>query len=329
MLKKTEVPIVTICGRYYALDHEEKWDRIKIYYDLVRNGAGLKVKDINLALNNCYKRNITDEYLPPILVQENKQLKNNDVVIWTNYEDVSSKEILIALTNPGEITRFEAVAVENLKVLMMYPVDPKIDATVLINEEDDSTNNIGKYFGKLELTQARISLKEDADMVSYYFNGEEEKKIPKCVNYYIDNESLSISEELRDITKQTIKCMEKDTDFILTYVSSIDRVGHTGNLDETIHVLESVDEYIGKIMESASLNFYTVIITSTHGNVEEMLRSENEISTVNTTNKVPFIITDSKIELSEGALTDIAPSILTYMDIGIPDSMSASKSLIK
>lgn len=333
MLEATEVPIASICGRYYAMDKEEKWDRVKIYYDLVRNGVGLNVKEIPLALKNCYMRNITDEYLPPIIAKPNSHLKNNDVVIWTNYEDEGSKEFLIALSNPSEIEEFEAVKVENLKLLLMYPVDSKVDATVLINEEDDMSNNLGRYLGKLGLTQARIALETSYQNVTYYFNGETNEKIPKCTNYQVEAPKLDVGtkEELSivAVSKQAIKCMEKDTDFILASIDIIDKVGHTGSFEDSVKILEFFDECLGRILESASLNFYTVVLTSTHGNIEEMKGEEGKPITVHTTNKVPLIITDSKLTLEPGALTDFAPTLLSYMDISIPESMKASKVLIQ
>ena len=331
-LEKTEIPIATICGRYYAMDASEKWDRTKIYYDLVRNGVGLRVKEIPLALKNCYMRDITDEFLPPIIVQEGKQLKNGDVIIWTNYDAESSKQILVALSNPNLIDEFPTVAVENLKLLMMYPIDDQVKATVLIDEEDDDSNSLGRYFGKLELTQARIALKESYDYVTYYFNGESEDKIPKCTNYLVEVPKIETDRPkelaLAALTKQIIKCMEKDTDFILAGIGSADEIAHDGDFEGTIRILEFIDDCLGRILESASLNFYTVIVTSSHGNVEDMFTQENKTSTVNTTNKVPFIINDEKLGLSNGTLTDIAPTILSYMDISIPEAMNG-KVLIK
>lgn len=333
MLEKTEVPIATICGRYYAMDKNEKWDRTKVYYDLVRNGIGLKIKEISLALKNCYIRNITDKFLPPILVEQNKKLKNNDVVIWTNYEDESAKEILLALSNSIEAKKVKPTPIDNFKLLLMYPVDPKIDATVLINEEEDVSNNLGQYFGKLELTQARIAVKSAFDKVSYFFNGENTEKIPKCGNYSIEIPEAESKRALEygavAVTKQITKCMEKDTDFILANIDAADVLGHTGDFEKTIKILELIDDCLGRILESASLNFYTVILTSTHGNVESMMTEDGQASKTNTTNKVPFIMSDPKVSLLNGALTDIAPTILSYVDISIPESMKESKVLIK
>lgn len=331
-LEETKVPIATVCGRYYAMDSEEKWDRTKIYYDLIRYGVGLKVKEIPLALKNCYMRDITDEFLPPIVVQEGTQLQNNDIIIWTNFESTSSKQILMALSNPLEVEEFDTVAVENLKLLMMYPADDKINGTVLIDQEEDASSSLSKYFGRLGLTQARIALESGYEYVTYHFNAESEDKIPKCTNYLVEVPNIETDRPkelaLAALTKQVIKSMERDTDFILASFDSADVVAHEGDFAGTVKMLEFIDECLARIMESASLNFYTIFLTSTHGNVEEMLKDEDRTSTVNTTNKVPLIITDEKVSLNNGALTDIAPSILSYMDISIPEAMNG-KVLIK
>jgi len=332
MIEATGVPIATICGRYYAMDEEEKWDRVKIYYDLVRNGVGLKVKEIPLALKNCYIRNITDEFLPPIIVEQNKNIKNNDVIVWTNFDSSGSKEIMIALSNPEEITEFEAVGVSNLKLVLMYPVDKMVEAEVLIDRIDDMSSNLGGYLSKLDLTQARVALADSFMNATYYFNGEKNEKIPKCSAYNVEVPKLNVGkpEELGlvAVTKQVIKCMEKDTDFILASIGVVDSVGHSGSIDSAVKTLEFFDECLGRIMESAELNFYTIFLTSTHGNVEEMMDNEGKVVTVNTINKVPLIVTDEKIKLVDGALSDVAPTVLTYMDISVPESMRESKILI-
>lgn len=333
LIEETGVPIVSLCGRYYAMDNENKWDRTKIYYDLVRNGNGLKVKEIRLALKNCYIRNITDEFLPPMLIETERNIKDNDGIIWMNYLEDGGFQILTALTNGDEITEFKTSKLINVDTLMLFPVHSKVNGTVLINEETDTSNSLGIYLSKLGMSQARIADRKTYDYVTYYFNGELERKLSKCNNYLIESPKMEAYKERNftcaSITKQIIKCMERDVDFILASVSQIDEVGHTGSLEDTVNTLEFVDECLGKIIESAELNFYTVIILSTHGNVEDMLDEEQKQITVNTTNPVPFIMTDKQIELVDGDLTSIAPTILSYMDIAIPESMKKSKILIK
>jgi len=333
MLEETETPIVSVCGRYNAMDAEEKWDRTKIYYDLVRNGTGLRVKEIRLALKNCYIRNITDEFLPPMLIESDKNIKDNDAIIWMNYNEEGAVQILTALTNNEQITEFPTKRLINVDTLLLFPVNSKVNATVLISEEMYTSNSLGLYLSKLGLTQARIADRRNFDYVTYYFNGEIERKLPKCNNYLIEAPKMDEYEEgnynSAAITKQIMKCMEKDVDFILASISSVDAAGHSGKFEEAVNALEFVDECIGKIIECAELNFYTIIILSTHGNVESMLDEEEKIKTINTNNKVPFIMTDKQLELVEGSLTGIAPTILSYMDIAIPESMKNSKLLIK
>lgn len=332
-IQETGVPIISICGRYYAMDTNEKWDRTRIYYDLVRAGVGLKIKEIPLALKNCYMRNITDEFLPPMLVESDNNLKDNDVVFWVNYKQSGGKQILSAISNPGGIVDFQTRELKNVNVITMYPVDGCDKTTSLINEEVDMSNSLGQYFGKLGLTQARIAAKNTYDYITYYFNGETNEKIPKCSEYLIDvPESIpdkGIELNAAAITKQIIKCMEKDTDFILASFGAINEVVHTGSFDKTVSILEFIDECLGRIIDSAELNFYTIVIVSPFGSAESMLDEEDKVVTVHTLNKVPFIITDKKIDLVNGTLRDIAPTLLSYMDISIPESMRESDILIK
>lgn len=328
-IESTGVPIISFCGRYYAMDEEGKWDRTKIYYDLVRSGIGLKVKELRLALKNCYIRNITDEYIPPILVEPDHNIKDNDVLFWVNFQEDGAIPILTALTNPDEVSEIPTKKLNNIKVLMMYPVDPKINATVLINEEEDVSNNLGLYLSKLDITQARIAAKDNYDFVTYYFNGESNDKLPKCSNYLVETKEKELDYESVGITKQIIRCMEKDMDFIIASFNAIEASGSSGKFNETVKSLEIIDECLGKIIESAELNFYTVVILSCFGSVESMIDEDEKAVTTHTTNKVPFIITDSKIKLADGALCDVAPTLLSYMDIGIPESMKESNVLIK
>jgi len=210
-IEETGVPIVTICGRYYAMDADEKWDRTRIYYDLVRNGIGLKVKEIPLALKNCYIRNITDEFLPPIIVEPDSNIKDNDCIFWVNFHEEGAAQILTALSNPNEIKEFQTRKINNIKLLMMYPVSPLVNGTVLINEEDDTSNSLGIYLSKLELSQARIANKSTYEYVTHYFNGEIDTKLPKCTSYLVDiPESIpgkKVELNIAATTKQIIKCM--------------------------------------------------------------------------------------------------------------------------
>ena len=332
MLEKEGIPIASLCGRYYAMDKNKRWDRTKIYYDLIRNGVGLKVKELKLAIKNCYIRDILDEFLPPIKVMEDKNLKDNDAFIWMNYESESSYQILTSLINPDEIHEFSPVRLTGINSLLLYPVDSKLNATVLIVEENDPTNSLGLYLSSLGLQQARISDKDNYDYLTYYFNGKITKKILKCNTYQID---ISKKEEnyekivTEKITSEIIKSMEKDTDFILASLASADDVARKSTYEKTVETIEFIDKCLEKIIEEAELNFYTVVITSTHGNVEKMLNEDGEKNGGYTTNKVPFIFLDKNISLFDGSLANVAPTILDYMDIKIPETMHKNRTLIK
>ena len=332
-IEATGVPILSVCGRYYAMDKDEKWDRTRIYYDLVRNGVGLKVKELPLALKNCYIRNITDEFLPPMLVTPDHNIKDNDVVFWVNYHEEGASQILIALTNPDEVTEFQTRKLNNTKVLMMYPVNSKINATVLMNDEDNSGSTLGAHLSKLDLTQARIADKFAYDYVTYYFNGETKGRLSKCNNYLVDLpesiEGKGLEINAAGIVKQITKCMERDTDFILASIDAASIVGHTGDFDRTVKMLEFIDDCLGRIVSSAELNFYTIVLSSAYGCIESMLDEDGKKTTTNTTNKVPLVITDNHIDLEDGSLRDLAPTILSYMDISIPESMRDANILIK
>ena len=186
MLEEKDIKIASLCGRYYAMDNNKRYDRTKIYYDLIRNGIGLKVKELKLAIKNCYIRDILDQHLPPILVMPDKNIKDNDAILWMNYEGDNSYQTLVSLINPEEIKEFSTRKLTSIKPLLLYPVDSKIDATVLIVEESDPSNSLGLYLGSLGLTQARIADEANYDFVTFYFNGKVTKKILKCNTLIID-----------------------------------------------------------------------------------------------------------------------------------------------
>ena len=332
MLEKNDITIASVCGRYYAMDKNRRWDRTKIYYDLVRNGVGLKVKEIRLAIKNCYIRDILDEQLPPIIVTQDSHIKDNDAVLWMNYEAEPSYQVLTSLFNADDVHDFSTRRLVNVKPLLLYPVDSKINATVLISEENDPTDSLGIYLSTLDISQARIADSQNYDYVTYHFNGKMTKKIPKCNTYQIE---IPKSEEKYDyviaakITKEIMKSMEKDTDFILASLASADNISKTSPYEAIVKMIEFEDECLKKIIEAANLNFYTVIIVSTHGNLEEMYTKDNEKNANYTTNNVPFIILDDNLTLLDGSLANVAPTILDYMDIKVPESMQKNRSLIK
>ena len=325
--------IATICGRFYAMDRDKRYERTKKYYDLVTKGIGIETLDVKTIINTMYDNKITDEFLEPILVDQKGLIKNGDILIWLNYREDRAKQIISAFTNP-EFEGFNTYNMSDLKVYSLLPIDENIN-TIYFSNAENITNPLGVYLSKLGLTQARIAETEKFAHVTYFFDGGYTGKLPKCNQFLIPSPKVAtydMKPEMSavDITKKAIECMSQDYDFILMNFANTDMVGHTGNYDATVRACMAVDICLKKIIEKAEENFYKVIITADHGNADIMLDEEGNRITTHTTSKVPFIITDKNIELKEtGDLTMVAPTILEYMDIAEPDEMSETENLLK
>lgn len=324
--------IATMCGRFYAMDRDNKLDRTKTYYDLITKGKGASVKSVESALNTCYKKNVTDEFLPPIVLNSEGILKDGDTVIWMNYRTDRAKQILDSLTNKA-YNNYPVVNYNELDVYTFIPIDKKIK-TISFLEEECVENPLGIYLSKLGLSQARIAETEKYAHVTYFFDGEYDGSIENCTKILVPSLKVKTYDldprmSAVEVTKKTIACMQRDVDFILVNFANPDMVGHTGNFDATVKAILTVDVCLGKIIEEAENNFYKVIVTADHGNADKMIDEEENPVTTHTLAKVPFIIVDEGITLKEeGDLTNIAPTILDYMDIAKPKEMKDTESLI-
>ena len=324
--------VVSVCGRYYAMDRDKKWNRTRYYSDMVTLGKGVKINNIEDAINICYKKDITDEFLPPLLLDDNHIIKNGDALLWFNFRPDRAKQILEVLTNE-DFMEYPVVSLPKLKVYTIYKIEEARNSKNLINHID-VINPFGEYISKLGLTQARIAETEKYAHVTYFFDGGRELKLDNCDRFLIPSPKVAtydLKPEMssKGITKQVIKCLNDNYDFILVNFANPDMVGHTGNYDATIKALEAVDNSLTTIMEYAEENFYTVFITGDHGNADYMFDKNGTIITTHSLNPVPFIITDKKVKLRNGCITNIAPTMLKYMDIKIPDEMKDSDILFE
>ena len=331
VMNETELgKISTICGRYYAMDRDNKWDRTKVYTDLLFKGKGAKVKSYNAAINECYKRELTDEFLPPILINEKGLIKDGDGIFWLNFRGDRARQILTVLKDE-EFAEYK-VEVPKVEVLTLVNV-PNTKNLINLLPEEEEIYSLGCYLSDLGMKQARIAETEKYAHVTFFFNGGDKTKLKGCDNFLIPSPKvatydLSPAMSVEEVTKQTIKCLEKDYDFILVNMANPDMLGHTGNLEATKEGLKVVDECLGKIIEAVDDNFYKLIVTADHGNCDEMLGTDGEIITTHSTNPVPFIIRDKHVNLKhKGDITQIAPTILKYMDIAIPKEMKETKTL--
>ena len=324
--------IATICGRYYAMDRDKNYDRTKRYYDLITKGIGISTNNIEKTINEMYENNITDEFLTPILVND-ALIQDGDVLVWLNYREDRAKQIISSFVNTN-FEGFNTYNMSNLEVYSFLPIDEDIK-TLYFTTEGNITNPLGVYLSKLGLSQARIAETEKYAHVTYFFDGGYTGKLPKCNAFHIpspDVKTYDLKPEMSAvyITKKCIECMMQDYDFILMNFANADMVGHTGNYDATVKACIAIDLCLDKIIEKAEENFYKVIILADHGNADIMFNDDGSKVTTHTTSKVPFIIVDKNVTLKEeGDLTMVAPTILEYMDIAVPEEMSDTEILIK
>ena len=324
--------IASICGRYYAMDRDTNYDRTKIYYDLLTKGIGIKAKSATDGILGLYKKNQTDEFLYPLIINPNETIKDGDIILWMNFRSDRGKQIIRTFTDHN-FEEFPVYNYQDLKVYSFFPLDKDIK-TLNFLEDIHVTNPLGIYLSSLGLTQARIAETEKYAHVTYFFDGMYNGKIDKCEKILIPSpkvETYDLKPEMSaiEVTKKAIHAMEKDTDFIFMNLANPDMVGHTGNLEATIKAVTTVDVCLERLYEVAKDNFYTMIILADHGNADIMLDEFGNPVTTHTTSKVPFIITDTNVSLKKsGSLVNVAPTILEYMDIALPEEMANTPSLL-
>ena len=325
--------IASVCGRYYGMDRDKKWDRTKLYVDAITRGMGIGVKTVDEAINKSYEAGITDEFIKPFIIDRNGLIQNGDNIMWMNYREDRAVQLLEALTNPD----FDAFGKINTKDCHLYsflPFEKPINSTNFTNYIKID-NPLGIYLGKLGLTQARIAETEKYAHVTYFFDGQNDEKIEKCDKFLVPSPKVAtydLQPEMNavEVTKKAISCLMKDYDFILINYANPDMVGHTGNYEAAIKACNAVDICLGKLMEVAFDNFYKVAIMADHGNCDIMYNEDGSPCTTHTLSKVPFILTDQSVELkSNGNISQVAPTLLDYMDIARPANMQETESLIK
>lgn len=325
--------IVSISGRYYAMDRDKKYDRTRKYYDSVVYGHGTENNNVENAIKEQYNQNVFDEFIPPILIDREGLIKENDGLFWLNFRPDRAIQILTALTN-RDFNEFATKQFHNLKVISMFPTAESVKCEYIFEDISEGGLSLGKYFAELDMTQARIAETEKYAHVTYYFDGGVDQKLPGADYFLFESPKVATYDleptmRAKDITLKAMECMGKDYDFILLNYANPDMVGHTGIISATIEALEYVDACLGKLIESAENNFYTVFLLADHGNSDYMLDEEGNPVTTHSLSKVPFIITNQDIKLKDGSLPDVAPTILSYMDIAIPEEMKNSKVLFE
>lgn len=325
--------IATVSGRYYAMDRDKRWERVKQAYDALVNGIGEKGTDAIQAIENSYSNNITDEFIKPTVIVDEGQnplgkIKNDDVAICFNFRTDRCREITQVLTQ-SDFAEFGMY-----KLALHYTTMTEYDNTFknvnVIFETDNLNNTLGQILEQQGLKQIRIAETEKYPHVSFFFSGgrevpfEGEKRImvpsPKVATYDLQPEmsAYQVTEALLPEIKN------KTADFICLNYANADMVGHTGIWQAAIKAVETVDKCVEQIVTTGLENGYTIFLTADHGNSDYMINEDGSPNTAHTLNPVPFFIIDKEWRgaIKPGKLGDVAPTILTMMELPVPSEMT-------
>lgn len=340
-LKKTTGKLASIVGRYYAMDRDKRWERVKLAYDVLVNGVGEKTTDPLSAIQKSYDNNVTDEFIKPIVVVDENQLpvgsiKEGDVVLCFNFRTDRGREITEVLTQ-------QDFPDHGMKKLSLY--------YITLTNYDDSFNNVKLIFNKDNLDQTlgevvaingkkqiRIAETEKYPHVTFFFSGGREVPFAGesrilCPSPKVATYDLAPEMSANDIKEKIIpELNKKEADFICLNFANPDMVGHTGVFEAAVKACETVDACAQQVTEAALKNGYSTIIIADHGNADMMINDDGTPNTAHTTNLVPCILVDDanrEKKLKDGKLGDLAPTILTLMGIAIPPQMTGNILLEK
>ena len=326
--------IASVCGRYYAMDRDKRWGRVKLAYDLMVNGEGEKSENISESIQNSYDNGITDEFIKPLVkVDENghpiAKIKENDAVICFNFRTDRCREITEVLTQ-SDNAEFEMKKL-NLHYTTMTNYDATFKNVNVIYNKDNIKNTLGEVLERNNKTQIRIAETEKYPHVTFFFSGGREKEFkgekrlmvnsPKVATYDLQPEMSA-----PEVTATIVAELEKgETDFVCLNFANPDMVGHTGDFLAITKAVETVDNCTRKVVEAGLKNDYSFIIIADHGNADFAINPEGTPNTAHSTNPVPcFALNTGSEKIENGKLGDIAPTILHLMGVDIPDEMTGN-----
>ena len=340
MKEKGVGKIASISGRFYAMDRDKRWERVKKCYDAIVNGEGNKSGSAISAIESSYQKEVFDEFVEPTLICNGDTpiatISENDSVIFFNFRPDRAREITRALVDPN-FDGFENKDL-NLFFVCFTSYDETMPNVRIAFKKEPLINTFGEVISKKGYTQLRIAETEKYAHVTFFFNGGEEKQYegedrilipsPKVETYDMKPEMSAY-----EVTEKVVDAInsQKYNAIILNYANP-DMVGHTGSLEAAIKAIEAIDECVGKVVEAILSNDGTLLITADHGNSEQMIDYKTgEPHTAHTTNPVPLILVsnDNKYKIKTGRLADLAPTLLELMNIEKPKEMTGNSLLIK
>ncbi|GAA4812647.1 2,3-bisphosphoglycerate-independent phosphoglycerate mutase [Litoribaculum gwangyangense] len=331
-LEKTNGKLATVTGRYYAMDRDKRWERVKIAYDAMVNGVGEKSTNVTDTIQKSYNNDITDEFIKPIImVDDNSEpvakIKDGDVVVFFNFRTDRGRELTEALSQ----TDFHEQNMHklNLHYVTLTNYDDTYKNVNVIFNKDNLTETLGEVLEKYHKKQIRIAETEKYPHVTFFFSGGREtpfdgetrilRNSPKVATYDLKPEMSAY--ELRDALVPELQ--KGDVDFVCLNFANGDMVGHTGVMEAAIKACEAVDVCVKDVVTAALENGYTTLLIADHGNCETMINPDGSPNTAHTTNPVPVILIDNELtHINHGILGDMAPTILKLMGIPQPEAMT-------
>ena len=324
--------IASIIGRYYAMDRDKRWDRIKVAYDLLVKGEGKQATDMVAAMQQSYDEDVTDEFIKPINnAAVDGTIKPGDVVIFFNYRNDRAKELTVVLTQK-DMPEEGMHVIPGLQYYCMTPYDASFEGVHILFDKENVENTLGEYLSHLGKKQLHIAETEKYAHVTFFFNGgretpyELEERIlvasPKVATYDIKPEmsAFEVCDKLVDAIGS------KKFDFIVVNYANGDMVGHTGIYDAIQKAVVTIDECVNRTVEAAKAADYEVIIIADHGNADNAINPDGTPNTAHSLNPVPCVyVTDNKdARIADGVLADVAPSILHIMGLKQPAEMTGT-----
>jgi len=326
-IKETGIgSIATISGRYYAMDRDNRWDRVEKAYDAIVNAKGEEYSNYKECIDSNNSRELTDEFVVPAIIDKSGTVEENDGLIAFNFRPDRLRELFMSLTNPN-FNEFNAKKFNNVKLVTMMKVSDDVITTNAFKIEK-LDNTLGEYISSLGLKQLRIAETEKYAHVTYFCDGGVEKDLPNCTKKLIPSPKVAtydLKPEMSadEVTDELLNIID-NYDLVILNFANCDMVGHTGVLDAAVKAIETVDNNLGRIIKKTEEIGMTLIVTADHGNCEEMLDKDGNVLTAHTTNLVPFIVGDKDYLLTDGKLGDIAPTILEIMELPVPKEMTGT-----
>ena len=325
--------IATVSGRYYAMDRDKRWERVKKAYDALVHDQGLRAVSAGAAVRESYARDETDEFIQPTIVSDDprSRIRDGDGVVFFNFRPDRARELSAALTRP-ELRSFDRGGPPpRIDFVGMTEYDPKLGLAVAFPKEEPK-NVLAEVVSRAGLTQLHIAETEKYAHVTFFFNGGREEPFPgeirrlvpspKDVETYDQKPAMSAYE----VAQQFEEIMaEEPVDLVILNFANPDMVGHTGNLAAAVEAVTHVDRCLGRVLGVLQRAGASVMVTADHGNAEEMIEADGDHSTAHSMNKVPLVLLERGAVLREGAgLADIAPTVLGFLGLDTPEEMTGT-----